>query len=502
MKPAALYFNDIVTSLPWLIVSLGAVLLMVLEVTPVAKRTKGELCSVIGVLALGAQFLVFSRLSSGATLFSGAIYADLLTGLINFLLLSGTVIASLFSLRNLGKQGVETEGEYYTLMLMATSGAMIFSSAAELIALFVGLEIMSMALYALCGSALGRAKSSEAALKYFLLGSFSSAFLLYGIALLYGLTGSTHIPEIAAAVGRNSGLVVNLSLGLMLVGFIFKIGGAPFHFWAPDVYQGAPTPVTAFMATVVKLAAFAAFVRILWGVFGGITAAWAGAIWISSVLTMTIGNLSALRQTSVKRLLAFSSVAHAGYLMVGLLVPAGMYGGGAAIVYYLLAYCLMTLGAFGVVMLVAADQPEGADDDDIEMFRGLGYRRPLLALGMSLFLFSLAGLPPGFAGLVGKFYLFNAAVQADYVGLAIIGVLNSTVSCFYYLRFIVLMYFSEESAHGEASHAPDVRSGAVAALSQIDTSAVVLALLAVATLFIGLMPGIFWSIGQAVTASI
>jgi NADH-quinone oxidoreductase subunit N len=232
----------------------------------------------------------------------------------------------------------------------------------------------------------------------------------------------------------------------MLVGFVFKIGAVPFHFWAPDVYQGAPTPVTAYMACVIKAAAVGAMLRVLWTSFPSdeLFVVWSAAVWFIALITMVFGNLVALRQRSMKRMLAYSSIGHAGYIMVGFLAPSS-FGGGAAILFYIVSYTIMTLGAFGVVLAVSSNKSDDLAVDDLTRFNRLGYRSPVLAAVMSLFLLSLAGLPPGMAGFLGKFYIFNAAIKADFIGLSIIGVLCSAVSCYYYLRVIVAMYFVPET---------------------------------------------------------
>ena len=298
--------------------------------------------------------------------------------------------------------------------------------------------LMSVAVYVLTGMLRAEARSTEAALKYFLLGAFATGFLLYGIAFFYGAAGSTRLGAIAAAVARDGVRPFTmLGLALVLVGFGFKVALAPFHVWTPDVYEGAPTAITAFMAVGVKAAAFAAFARVVLATFGGIAASWSGLLWILAVLTMTVGNVVAVSQRSVKRMLAYSSIAHAGYALIGLVVatPAG----GAALVFYLAVYTFMTLGAFGVLLALGRrDEPAEALAD----WAGIGFRHPVLGLSMVVFMLSLAGMPPT-AGFAGKFYLFSAAVDAGYVGLAVIGVLNSLVSVYYYFGVLVQMYMVE-----------------------------------------------------------
>lgn len=443
-------FTDLTLVAPVLIVSAGALFILLADVFVQPRAWPRAFASVMVLLcAVLAMNIYFPPYQGGGTVFAGFVYADVYSWFVSLLILLGTILAILVGMSAIEAEGIESPGEYYSLLLMTTVGALVFATAAELMTLFIGLETMSMGLYCLCGSALKLRRSTESALKYFLLGSFSSAFMLYGIALLYGLTGSTNLDAISIALANADTLMSHCALALLLVGFVFKLGAVPFHFWAPDVYQGAPTPVTAYMACVVKIAAAAATLRVLWSGFGGQMLFWSGAIWYLAVFTMVIGNLVALRQRSVKRMLAYSSVAHAGYMLVGLLSRGPHYEGGTAILYYLVVYSLMTLGAFAVVQAVSARRSESAHPDDLMYFDGLASRNPFLAFSMAIFMLGLAGIPPGMAGLLGKFYLFSAAVKANYVGLAVIGVLCSAVSSFYYLRIIVGMYFRPSSVEGD-----------------------------------------------------
>lgn len=437
--------RDLQLVAPLVVLSLGA--LMVILVDVFARRPWPRAGATVGVLLLallGCWQYQGLHVPAG-TAFGGLIYTDPLALFFNALLLAGSIGAVLLGSRKLTQEGIESGGEYYGLLIISTLGAMLFANSAELITLFLGLETMSMALYCLCGSAPAVRRSSESALKYFLLGSFSSAFMLYGISLLYGLTGSTMLPEIAQSIGSADRTILVFALGLMLVGLVFKLGAVPFHFWAPDVYEGAPTPVTAYMACVIKASAVAATLRVLWSGFGDIVIFWSGAVWCIAVLTMVVGNIIAVRQRSLKRLLAYSSIAHAGYIMVAFLAPGDEFGGGAAILYYIVAYTIMTMGAFGVVLAVTSHNAQDPHADDLSRFNGLGWSRPVLGALMSVFMLSLAGIPPGLAGLLGKVYIFSAAVRAEYKGLAIIGVLCSAISVYYYLRVIVAMYFHESA---------------------------------------------------------
>jgi NADH-quinone oxidoreductase subunit N len=455
---------DLGTSLPLIVLSLGALVIMLLEVFVKGSWARETVTVGFLLVALVALLRTTGDYSPGKFLFNGLVYADPLALFFTALLIAGTILAVLVGARRLEGEGVESHGEYLTLLILSTVGAIIFASSAELITMFLGLETMSMALYCLCGAALGRRRSAESAMKYFLLGSFSSAFLLYGISLVYGLTGTTMIAGIAGlaeGISPTDQSILFVALGLILVGLIFKIGAVPFHFWAPDVYEGAPTPIAAYMACVIKASAVAAALRVLWGAFGGEILFWADAIWVIAVLTMVIGNLIALRQRGLKRMLAYSSIAHAGYLLVAFLAHGPELGGGAAILYYLIGYTCMTMGAFAIVLAVTGQTSGDPNGDDISRFHGLGYKRPVLALVMSLFMLSLAGIPPGMAGLLGKVYIFTAAVKAQYLGLTIIGVLASAVSCYYYLRVIVAMYFVEAKEEGEARLPAAPLSGAM-----------------------------------------
>jgi len=337
------------------------------------------------------------------------------------------------------------EGEFYVLVLLAAFGMILMAAANDLIVFFLGLETMSIAVYVLTGMWRARAQSAEAAMKYFLIGAFATGFLLYGIALIYGAAGSTGLGRVAAAAapgGTHASLYLLAGVFLLLVALAFKAAAAPFHFWVPDVYDGAPTPVTAFMA--VKAAAFAGWARIFLHQLAPLQNEWALVVKALAILTMTLGNLLAVSQASVKRMLAYSSIAHAGYLLIALV--AGGAAGGQALLFYLMSYGAMTLGAFGVLIALKDGEKDSEAYGD---FAGLGFRRPFLAMAMSLFMLSLAGFPP-LAGFTGKFYLFRAAVAAGHTDLAVIGALNSLVSVFYYLRVVVMMYMEEGGAEGKS----------------------------------------------------
>jgi NADH-quinone oxidoreductase subunit N len=352
-------------------------------------------------------------------------------------------------------------GEYYALMLFGLAGMMLMATASDLLLIFLALEVLSLAVYVLTGIRRDSPASSEAALKYFLLGAFSSAFFLYGIAFTFGLTGTTRLDRIGTAMAT-AALAPEplhlLAIGFLLVGFAFKISAVPFHMWTPDAYEGAPTAVTAFMSTGVKAAAFAAFVRVFLSAFEPLLNHWHALGWAIAAVTMIAGTVMGVAQTSVKRMLAYSSIAHAGYLLVAL-VSANDIGKGA-VLFYLLTYAVTNLGAFGIlVVLESPDRPH----DQVQDFSGLWYTRPALAALMTMFLLSLGGFPP-FGGFVAKWYVFSAAIKADETWLAIIGVLTSVVSVFYYLPIVVMMYMTgSDSSRPALPSVPRVAGAALVA---------------------------------------
>lgn len=360
-------------------------------------------------------------------------------------------------------------GEVYAMMLFATTGMIALAMANNLVMIFLGIETMSICLYVLAGLIKDRKTGAEASLKYFLLGAFSTGFLLYGMALIYGATGSMYLPEIAEAASTSMLFVGGAAL--LLVGFFFKISAVPFHMWTPDVYQGAPTTITAYMATASKSAAFVALILVMSKMIPANTAEWAEVIEVIAILTMILGNLIALVQDNIKRMLAYSSIAHAGYLLVGL--AAGTPEGYSAVLFYLFAYTIMNVGAFGVVAFY--ERQQGLDFTDVNNYAGLGFKRPLMGVMLSFFLFSLAGIPP-FVGFFGKYLVFAAAIDAGFIALAIVGVLASAASVYYYLRPMVYMYFRE--AHKDV---PIVQSGLVFRTSLI--------LLAIMTIYFGVAFG-------------
>jgi NADH-quinone oxidoreductase subunit N len=344
-------------------------------------------------------------------------------------------------------------GEYYALMLFALAGMMLMATATDLVVIFLALEVLSLAVYVLTGIRRDSPASTEAALKYFLLGAFSSAFFLYGIALTYGLAGSTRLDRIGslmAAQALSPTPMELLALGLLLVGFAFKVSAVPFHMWTPDAYEGAPPAVTGFMSTGVKAAAFAAFVRVFLAAFDPLQHEWWIVLWLIAAATMIVGTVVGVAQSNVKRMLAYSSIAHGGYLLVALLSANDV--GKGAVLFYLLAYAVTNLGAFGVIAVL--ENGESANDQ-LRDYAGLWDEHPILAGLMTLFLLSLGGFPP-LAGFVAKWYVFSAAIKAGYTGLAIIGVLTSVVSVFFYLRIVVMMYMTPADSPARLPSVPRV----------------------------------------------
>ncbi|HYL35154.1 MAG TPA: NADH-quinone oxidoreductase subunit N [Bryobacteraceae bacterium] len=348
------------------------------------------------------------------------------------------------------------EGEYYALMLFAIAGMMLMATATDLLIIFLALEILSLAVYVLTGIRRASRRGTEAALKYFLLGAFSSAFFLYGVAFVYGLTGSTRLDRIETIASQPGSALPLVAIGLLLVGFSFKVSAVPFHMWTPDAYEGAPPAVTGFMSTGVKAAAFAAFARVFMTALAPLRDDWSSVLWVVAAATMILGTVVGVSQSSVKRMLAYSSIAHGGYLLLALLSANDVARG--AILFYLLTYAITNLGAFGVIAVLETTERA---NDTVRDYAGLWSARPALAALMTIFLLSLGGFPP-MAGFIAKWYVFSAAIKAGYPGLAIIGVLTSVVSVFFYLRIVVMMYMRDD---GTPAVFPPVPALAGAALS-------------------------------------
>jgi NADH-quinone oxidoreductase subunit N len=423
---------------PLMVLSVGFMLLLLLEFLPTsAPNGRAAIVSLATLAAAG--YALFRVGDAKRELFGGMFLQDGFTVFFTLLFIGIAALSVLQSWDYLKRTGLR-ESEFYALTLAATIGMILMAASGDLITIFLGLELMSLALYVLVGFRRWQLESSEAALKYFLMGAFASGFLLYGIALLYGATGTTQLARMAAFLGDtpDPGNPLLIAGGLLvLVGFAFKVAAVPFHMWTPDAYEGAPTTVTGYMSVGAKAAAFAALLRLLLVGLPDIGREWAPVLSWIAVLTMTVGNVTALLQNNVKRMLAYSSIAHAGYVLVA--VIAGGRDGGSAALFYLAVYSAMNLGAFGVLAMLGRGGEERVQIADLA---GVGFRSPFLALAMTVFMLSLGGIPPT-AGFMGKVYVFGTALQANLLPLVIVGVLNSVVSVFYYLRVTVAMYMSE-----------------------------------------------------------
>jgi NADH-quinone oxidoreductase subunit N len=430
--------NSIYALSPVLIIVAASLLVLLLEVF-LKRENKNYIAYISLIFLIACAAVCVQFWNKVYSYFDGNLILDNLSLFFSFILILATFLIILISMKYLSLQDTNY-GEYYALLLFALSGMIIMVSSQDLIVIFLGLEVLSISSYTLAGLRRSDEKSSEAAIKYFLLGSFASAFLVFGIALLFGATQSTSIPSIIEYFQSESALsmMALVGLGLVVVGFGFKIAVVPFHMWTPDVYQGAPTPITAFFSVGPKAVGFAVLLRIFYPYFREALQSQAifALLWIIAVLTMVVGNLIALRQTNVKRILAYSSIAHAGYLMIAILA-----GDNESLIFYLTVYLFMNIGAFASVIALGKKDHEYLELED---YRGIGFKYPWIGATFSVFLISLAGFPPT-GGFLAKFYVFSAAVRQGLVSLVIIGVLASLVSVFYYLRIIIYMYMKEPS---------------------------------------------------------
>ena len=432
--------TDYAAIIPMTIIALSAIAAMIAE----AIRRPGERMPIYGfglIGTIGAGVASVFLWDSDAQSF-GVIRSDNFALFINIVLCIVGLLTMLFSHETVEREEIPA-GEYYALTLFGLCGMMMMAAATDLLVIFVALEILSLSVYVLTGIRRASAGGAEAAFKYFLLGAFSSAFFLYGIAFAFAMSGSTRLEQISIALSSQGGgappTLALMAVGLLAVGFCFKISAVPFHMWTPDAYEGAPTIVTAFMSTGVKAAAFAAFVRVFLSPFDSLQEQWIPLLSVIAAVTMILGTVVGVVQTNVKRMLAYSSIAHAGYLLLGLI--AANSTGKAAVLFYLLTYAVSNLGAMGIVALLGSAQHQ---HDELRDFSGLARSRPGLAGLMTVFLLSLGGFPP-MAGFIGKWYIFSAAIQEGHYWLAIIGVLTSVVSVFFYLRIVVMMYMTEGS---------------------------------------------------------
>ncbi len=457
---------DYIRILPELVLIAFGMLVMVLDpLLPEHNDRRG-----LGILALvgavAATVLTLLQAAYRGSAWFGMIQVDSFSIFFHFIVGFVASAVILASLEYLSVQRIRL-GEYYGLILLGSVGMMLMSSAVELVLIFIALEISSISTYILAGVRRRAAAGAEASIKYFLLGSFATAFFLYGVALMFGATGSTSIYAIAATLRNGAPVLAYVAMALMFVGLGFKVASAPFHVWTPDVYEGAPAPVVALMSTAPKAAAFAVLLRI---VFAAAAPGWFWVVWCSAVLSMCIGNIGALVQNNVKRLLAYSSIAHAGYLLVAFAAAKDI--GISAAMFYAASYAVMNLGVFIVIAHFAGANERYVAIDD---YAGLGRRAPILAAMLSIFLLSLIGIPIT-GGFFAKFYVFSAALQSNLVGLTIVGVINSAIAAYYYLRLIVVMYMREPRDQAPMTAMPASVGFSVAAA-------------AIATIYLGVLPG-------------
>ena len=437
--PAGFSMQDFQYILPEIVLTAGALLLLIVDLF--TSRQHQRVLGWCALAVLGATALTLLPFSGANLVVSrGLLAIDGFAFFFKLIFLGAAAITVLMSSSYLEAEGLKV-GEYYFLILCATLGMMFMASGIDLIAIFIGLETMAVAFYILVGYVKPNRRSNEAAVKYFLLGAFSLGLLLYGMSLLYGLSGTTNLRELTATfvAGESDGLLL-VAMILVIAGIGFKIAAVPFHMWAPDVYEGAPTPVTAFLSVGSKAAAFAMLLRIFFEGLPGLVEEWRPIFYALAIITMTLGNIAAITQSNIKRMLAYSSIAHAGYILIG--VVAGTPRGFTAIFVYLMVYVFMQLGAFAVVTMLRRENVAG---DELKDLSGLYSRYPVAAFAMLFFMLSLGGIPPT-AGFMGKFWLFSAAIESGYIWLAVVAVGNSAISLYYYIRVIVYMWIKEEIA--------------------------------------------------------
>jgi NADH-quinone oxidoreductase subunit N len=472
--PPGISLSDFYYILPEIVLTAGSLAVLVADVL-LPRRSRALVWVTVAVLLVTLASLVpFANVN--IEIAQGLIAVDDFALFFKIVFLLAALMTVLMSARYLEIEGA-SPGEYYFLILCATLGMMIMAGGIDLITSFIGLETMAVSFYILAGFIKPNQRSNEAAVKYFLLGAFSLGILLYGMSLLYGLSGSTNMRVMASVfAGQERNLLLVLAVILVVAGMAFKIAAVPFHMWAPDVYEGAPTPITAFLSVGSKAASFAMLLRIFTIAVPSMNADWRLLFEVLAIVTMTVGNLAALTQTNIKRMLAYSSIAHAGYLLIGVVAytPRGI----AAMMIYLLIYAFMQLGAFGVVIMMRRRDMIG---DELKDLSGLHARHPFAAFAMLLFMLSLGGIPPT-AGFMGKFWLFSAAIEAGYVWLAVIGVLNSAISLYYYIRIVVFMYVKKETTGSEPTASPAL--------------AFTLAVAVIATIALGIYPRLLFEVAE------
>ncbi len=494
--PPGINLSDFYYLLPEIVLTTGALLLLLADL--MTPRDKQSILAWVTLGVLGATAMALIPIADADLQVSrGLIAVDRFALFFKVIFLGSAALTVLMSIRYLDVEGTRA-GEYYFLILCATLGMMFMAGGTDLITLFIGLETMAISFYILAGFLKPSRRSNEAAVKYFLLGAFSLGILLYGMSIMYGLSGTTNLRQIATALaGQESDPRLVLAVMLVVAGMGFKIAAVPFHMWAPDVYEGAPTPITGFLSVGSKAASFAMLLRIFVESLptlrvslsestsltpSGPEVGWGMLFYMLAVVTMTVGNFAALTQSNLKRMLAYSSIAHAGYLLIG--VVAGTARGVTAMLVYLFVYAFMQLGAFAVLVMMRRHDVVG---DELKDLNGLFFRQPFAAVAMLLFMLSLGGIPPT-AGFMGKFWLFSAAIESGYVWLAVIGVLNSAVSLYYYIRIVVYMMLKNEPAGSEPRQTPAM--------------ALAMGVAVVATLVLGVYPQPLFEFAQASAATL
>lgn len=423
------FSRDMILIKPELWLTVLAIIVLIAELF----IKKKEFIALLSIIAISLTGIITINVPSGIA-FSGMYISDSYSMFFKFIFFISSILTILLSMRYLSRENIHY-GEYYSFLLFSVLGMSFMASSNDLILLYLGTELMALSIYVLAGFKRFDPKSNEAALKYFLLGAFSSALLLYGISFIYLLAGTTNLKDIAQKLTEgNSDPLLLIALLFLASAFAFKIAAVPFHMWSPDVYEGAPTPVTAFMSVAPKAAGFSIIARVFIIAFGSIALDWKAVLVVLSVLTMIVGNILAISQTNIKRMLAYSSIAHSGYALLGII--AGTTEGVGSTMLYLLIYTFMNIGAFAIVTML------GREGEELSQYEGLAKTEPLWAALMLVFMFSLTGIPPT-AGFVGKFYLFMSVINAGYLGLAIIAVIMSAISAYFYLRVVMLMYMRE-----------------------------------------------------------
>jgi NADH-quinone oxidoreductase subunit N len=479
--PPGLSTSDFYYILPELVLTAGALLVLVADV--LLPKGRRPALAWVTLLAIGATLASLTPFrTTHVEVAGGLIAVDQFALFFKIVFLVAAALTVLMSVRYLQVEGA-SPGEYYFLILCATLGMMIMAGGIDLITIFIGLETMAVSFYILAGFIKPNQRSNEAAVKYFLLGAFSLGILLYGMSLMYGLSGTTNLRTMAVTfVGQERDPRLVLAVILVVAGVGFKIAAVPFHMWAPDVYEGAPTPITAFLSVGSTAASFAMLLRIFREGLPSMSADWRLLFEVLSIVTMTVGNVAAVTQTNIKRMLAYSSIAHAGYVMIG--IVAGTARGITAMLIYVLIYSFMQLGAFAIIVFLRRRDAVG---DELKDFSGLSIRHPFAAFAMLLFMLSLGGIPPT-AGFMGKFWLFGAAIEAGYVWLAVIGVLNSAISLYYYIRIVVFMYVKKETIGSEPVAGPSLT--------------LALAIAVAATIVLGVYPRLLFELAEAAARSL